>query len=66
MVDYKELLNRLLDDRCDLYGARNTISYLLDEGYTRDDLIELDFDEEDVDYVIKALEEDPDVEFDCE
>ena len=66
MVDYKELLNRLLDDRCDLFGTRNTISYLLDEGYTRDDLIELDFDEDEVDFVIKALDEDPDVEFDCE
>jgi len=66
MVDYKELMNKLLDDRCDLYGSRNTISYLLDDGYTRDDLIELNFDEDDVDLVIKALEEDPDAEFDCE
>lgn len=66
MVDYKELLSSLLDDRCEMYGTHNTISKLIDDGYTREDLIELDFDEDDVDYVIKALEEDPDVEFDCE
>ena len=66
MANYKELLDRLLDDRCELFGINNTISYLLDLGFTRDELLELQFEAADVDYVIKALDEDPDVEFDCQ
>ena len=56
------LLNQLLDDRCEMYGIRNTISYLLDDGFTREELLDLRFDEDDVDYVIAN----PDAEYDCE
>lgn len=55
------VLNYLLGDRCDMYGTRNTICYLLDAGLTREEILDLRFDEDDVDYVIAN----PDEEYDC-
>ena len=57
----ESLLNELLNERCDMYGTRNTICYLFDFGLTRDEIIHLDFDETDVDYV----EAHPDETYDC-
>jgi len=57
----ESLLNQLLDDRCELYGPRNTICYLFDFGLTRDEIIALKFDAKDVDEV----QEHPDAEYDC-
>jgi len=48
----ESLLNQLLDDRCELYGPRNTICYLFDFGLTRDEIIALKFDANDVDDVL--------------
>lgn len=56
------VLNTLLDDRCDLYGVKNTIAYLLDQGLIKEEILDLGFDEEDVEYVC----EHPDDEYDCE
>ena len=50
------LLDRLLDDFCEMYGAYQAIYMLLtDEGFTKEELISdtMRFPEEDVDYVIK-------------
>lgn len=50
----KEALNRLIDDRIDMYGIRNTICYLLDIGYAPANIInDLRFDEEDVKAVVE-------------
>ena len=38
------LLNLMIDDRCDMHGVRNTIIYLKDYGLTKDDIISLGFD----------------------
>ena len=57
----ESLLNQLLDDRCELYGPRNTICYLFDFGLTRDEILHLNFDAADVDYV----ESHPNEEYDC-
>lgn len=57
----ESLLNQLLDDRCELYGVRNTICYLFDFGLTRDEIIALKFDANDVDDV----QEHPDADYDC-
>jgi len=48
----ESLLNQLLDDRCELYGVRNTICYLFDFGLARDEIIALKFDANDVDDVL--------------
>lgn len=56
------VLNTLLDDRCDLYGIKNTIAYLLDQGLTKEEILDLHFDEDDVEYVL----ENPDEDYDCE
>lgn len=55
------LLDRLLDDRCDAYGVRNTIAYLIDLGLSKDQILDLNFDDGDVDHVFKN----PDEEYDC-
>lgn len=49
-VDRKlHLLDVMLEERCELYGVKNTIQYLLDRDFTPDELInELLFDEDDV------------------
>lgn len=46
-----ELLEMLIDDRCEMYGIRNTISFLMDNDFTKEELIEMKFDEDDVNYV---------------
>lgn len=53
------LFNRTLADRCDMFGIRNTICWLMDEGFTKDEIIiNLGFDEDDVNYVIENPDED--------
>lgn len=56
-----DLLDFMLDDRCEMYGVRNTICYLLDYGLTKEEILNLKFDEEDLDYVI----DNPNEEYDC-
>lgn len=43
-----ELADTLIDDRINLYGVTNTIAYLMDFGFTDDELIEMGFDSDDV------------------
>lgn len=49
------LLNQMIDDRCDMFGIRNTITYLKDYGLAQDDIISLGFEE---DLVKEVFEED--------
>ena len=50
-----ELLDTMLDDRIEMYGVINTIQYLLDNDFTKEELLEMKFDEADIN---KAVEED--------
>ena len=50
-----ELLDAMLDDRIEMYGVINTIQYLLDNDFTKEELLEMKFDEADIN---KAIEED--------
>ena len=50
-----ELLDAMLDDRVEMYGVINTIQYLMDNGFTKEELLEMKFDEADIN---KAIEED--------
>lgn len=43
-----ELADTLIDDRINLYGVNNTLAYLMDFGFTDDELIEMGFDSDDV------------------
>ena len=65
LVDKKlELLDAMLDDRIEMYGVINTIQYLLDNDFTKEELLEMKFDEADIN---KAVEEDKeDLEEDME
>lgn len=54
------LFDALIEERCELYGIRNTICWFIDEGLTKEDLLLLDFDEADIDYVIANPNEDYD------
>ena len=59
-----ELLDAMLDDRIEMYGVINTIQYLLDNDFTKEELLEMKFDEADIN---KAIEEDTeDLEEDME
>ena len=50
-----ELLDAALDDRIEMYGVINTIQYLLDNDFTKEELLEMKFDAADIN---KAIEED--------
>ena len=50
-----ELLDAMLDDRIEMYGVINTIQYLLDNDFTKEELLEMKFDAADIN---KAIEED--------
>ena len=59
-----ELLDTMLDDRIEMYGVTNTIQYLLDNDFTKEELLEMKFDEADIN---EAVEEDmEDLEEDIE
>ena len=59
-----ELLDAMLDDRIEMYGVINTIQYLLDNDFTKEELLEMKFDAVDIN---KAIEEDmEDLEEDME
>ena len=59
-----ELLDAMLDDRIEMYGVINTIQYLLDNDFTKEELLEMKFDEADID---EAVEDDmEDLEEDME
>ena len=59
-----ELLDAMLDDRIEMYGVINTIQYLLDNDFTKEELLEMKFDEADIN---KAIEDDmEDLEEDIE
>ena len=57
-----ELLDSLLDFRCELYGVRNTIALLMDLDLSKEEIIDLGFDDTDVEYVFAH----PYEEYDCE
>ena len=50
-----ELLDAMLDDRIEMYGVINTIQYLMDNDFTKEELLEMKFDAADIN---KAIEED--------
>lgn len=59
-----ELLDAMLDDRIEMYGVINTIQYLLDNDFTKEELLKMKFDEADIN---EAIEEDmEDLEEDME
>ena len=53
-----ELLDAMLDDRIEMYGVTNTIQYLLDNDFTKEELLEMKFDEADINEAIKDDMED--------
>ena len=52
MVDYERIANQMIDDYCDLNGARAAIQYLSDIGCSKDDLVEMKFDKTEVEQVL--------------
>ena len=61
-----ELLDAMLDDRVEMYGAINTIQYLLDNDFTKEELLEMKFDEADINEAIEDDMEEEDLEEDME
>ena len=54
-----ELLDAMLDDRIEMYGVINTIQYLMDNDFTKEELLEMKFDEADID---EAMEDTKDLD----
>lgn len=52
-----DLLNTLIDDWIDIYDIDDTIKHLIFAGATKEDLLELEFDEEDIDRVLEEMGE---------
>lgn len=50
-----ELFDTMLDDRIEMYGVANTIQYLLENDFTKEDLLKMNFDEADIN---EAVEDD--------
>lgn len=48
-MDYKQLADAFIDNYCDAFGVKNCIRYLLDMGYSEQEIEELGFDIEDHD-----------------
>ena len=61
-----ELLDAMLDDRIEMYGVTNTIQYLLDNDFTKEELLEMKFDEADINEAIEEDMEEEDLEEDLE
>lgn len=61
-----ELLDAMLDDRIEMYGVINTIQYLLDNDFTKEELLEMKFDEADIDEAVEDDMEEEDLEEDME
>ena len=61
-----ELLDAMLDDRIEMYGVINTIQYLLDNDFTKEELLEMKFDEADINEAIEDDMEEEDLEKDME
>ena len=61
-----ELLDAMLDDRIEMYGVINTIQYLLDNDFTKEELLEMKFDEADINEAIEDDIEEEDLEEDME
>ena len=61
-----ELLDAMLDDRIEMYGVINTIQYLLDNDFTKEELLEMRFDEADINEAVEDDMEEEDLEEDME
>ena len=61
-----ELLDAMLDDRIEMYGVTNTIQYLLDNDFTKEELLEMKFDEADINEAVEDDIEEEDLEEDME
>ena len=57
-----ELLDAMLDDRVEMYGVINTIQYLLDNDFTKEELLEMKFDAADINEAIEEDMEEEDLE----
>jgi hypothetical protein len=53
-INYKELADLLLDHFCVGWSVREAIGFLYSRGYTKEQLLDLDFSEEDIDEVINC------------
>lgn len=51
------IMDKLLDDRIEVFGVTNTIAYLIDMGCTEEELLWLRFAQEDIDLAKDADKE---------
>jgi hypothetical protein len=57
-VDYEKLANLLINYHCETYSPNETIELLLQFDYSINELLQLNFDIDDINYVMQLLEDD--------
>ena len=55
-IDYKNLAMGLIDILCDREDVTEVIILLLNKGYSREEIKELEFFDDDIDYATQELE----------
>lgn len=56
-VDYEKLANLLINHHSETYSPNETIELLLRFNYSLNELLQLDFDIDDINYVMQLLED---------
>jgi hypothetical protein len=57
-IDYKKLCDFLLNHHSETYSTQETIELLLQFDYSINELLQLDFDVDDINFVMQLLEDD--------
>ena len=57
MIKELETFDEMIDVRCDIYGVGSTLDYLIEQGYTKEELLSMRFDEKDIDEAFVRAEE---------
>lgn len=52
----QDLLDALIDERCEVVGILETIEFLMNLGLSKEQLLKMHFEEEDIEEVIDTLE----------
>lgn len=56
-MDYKDLADHLLDEKCNSFGVEETLCDLIQYGISYDELLELKFGKDDIDRAYEAIDD---------
>ena len=56
-MDYKDLADHLIDEKCNSFGVEETLCDLIQYGISYDELLELKFGKDDIDRAYEAIDD---------